>query len=46
MAKYTESLIEYLQTNELPAIFDEIPDFQAPFTGKYRDYELRFETAR
>ena len=46
MAKYTELLIEYLQTNELPDIFDEIPDFKAIFTGHYCDYEIGFETER
>lgn len=46
MAKYTELLFDYLQTNDLPDIFDEIADFKAIFTGHYCDYEIGFETER
>lgn len=44
MAKYTELLFDYLQTNDLPDIFDEITDFKEIFTGHYCDYEIGFET--
>ena len=44
MAKYTELLTEYLETNELPDIFDEIEGFKNIFVGAYCDYEIGFET--
>jgi hypothetical protein len=44
MAKYTILFGEYLQTNELPTIFDEITGFSDLFVLKYIDHEIGFET--
>lgn len=44
MARYTELLSEYLETNDLPEIFDQIDGFKEEFTSYYIDREIGFET--
>lgn len=45
MAKYTETLGEYLESGHtLPAIFDDITDFDKHFLARYIDREIGFET--
>lgn len=44
MAKYTETLQEYLQDNELPEEFAEIEGFEDLFKAHFIDKEIGFET--
>lgn len=45
MAKYTELLSEYIENGgELPAVFDQIANFEDLFIGRYCDCEIGFET--
>lgn len=45
MAKYTELLSEYIENGgELPAVFDQIANFEDLFNGRYCDCEIGFET--
>jgi len=44
MAKYTETLQEYLEDNDLPTKFEEIDGFSELFIGRYCDSEIGFET--
>lgn len=44
MAKYTETLQEYLEDNELPEEFDEIEGFEDLFKAHFIDKEIGFET--
>lgn len=44
MAKYTETLQEYLQDNELPEEFEEIEGFENVFKAHFIDKEIGFET--
>lgn len=44
MAKYTELFGEWLQSNQLPTIFNEIENFSDLFTLQYIDKEIGFET--
>lgn len=44
MAKYTETLQEYLQDNELPEEFAEIEGFEDVFKAYFIDKEIGFET--
>lgn len=43
-AKYTELLIDYLEDNELPTVFDEIDGLKNQFIAYYCNYEIGFET--
>lgn len=45
MAKYTELLNEYIENGgELPAVFEQIANFEDLFIGRYCDCEIGFET--
>lgn len=45
MPKYTELLSEYIENGgELPAVFDQIANFEDLFIGRYCDCEIGFET--
>lgn len=44
MAKYTETLQEYLEDNELPEEFEEIEGFEDLFKAHFIDKEIGFET--
>lgn len=45
MAKYTETLIDYLRAGgTLPALFEEIYGFSDLFIQRFCDYEIGFET--
>lgn len=45
MAKYTELLSEYIENGgELPAVFEQIANFEDLFIGRYCDCEIGFET--
>lgn len=44
MARYTETLHEYLQDNALPEEFNEIEGFADIFTAHFIDREIGFET--
>lgn len=44
MAKYTETLQEYLEDNELPEEFGEIEGFEDLFKAHFIDKEIGFET--
>lgn len=45
MAKYTETLIDYLEAGgTLPALFESIEGFADLFVQRFCDYEIGFET--
>lgn len=45
MAKYTETLIEYMRAGGvLPALFEQIDGFADLFVQRFCDYEIGFET--
>lgn len=45
MAKYTETLLDYIQAGgTLPALFEDIPGFADLFVQRFCDYEIGFET--
>lgn len=45
MTKYTELLSEYIENGgELPAVFEQIANFEDLFIGRYCDCEIGFET--
>ena len=45
MAKYTETLVEYMRAGGvLPALFEQIDGFAELFVQRFCDYEIGFET--
>lgn len=47
MAKYTETLVEYLEAGgTLPALFEDIAGFPDLFVQRFCDYEIGFETPK